>query len=67
MIPARRHVVGMLASAVVAAGVVACGPGTAPAGQPPMVLLTAQTLETVRQEFNQASDRSRVILLLSPT
>jgi hypothetical protein len=32
-----------------------------------MVVLTEQTLETVRQAFNQASDRPRVILLLSPT
>lgn len=45
----------------------ACGPGTAPTGQPPMVTLTAQTLEVVRQQFNQDADQARVVLLLSPT
>lgn len=45
----------------------ACGPGAPPAGQPAMVTLTAQTMGAVRQEFNGTSDRTRVVLLLSPT
>lgn len=45
----------------------ACGPGTAPAGQPPMAVLTDQTLETMRAQFNQAAGETRLVLLLSPT
>ena len=45
----------------------ACGPGRAPSGQAPMVQMTAESLETLRQQFNAAPDEPRVILLLSPT
>ena len=38
-----------------------------PAGQPPLSDLTAQSLETFRTQFNSAKDRTRIILLLSPT
>lgn len=62
-----RHLGALVALAVLSCGLVACGPGTAPVGQPPMVFLTEQTLETVRQAFNETSDRPRVVLLLSPT
>ena len=55
----------MLLATVVATG--ACGPGTAPAGQPAMALITSDRLENFRDAFNQASDQIRVILLLSPT
>ena len=64
----RARLVGALvAFSVLVCGLVACGPGTAPVGQAPMAILTDQTLETVRQGFNQAADRPRVFLLLSPT
>lgn len=62
-----RHLRELAAVAVLTSGLVACGPGIAPAGQPPIAVLTAQTFETARQAFNQASDRPRVVLLLSPT
>ena len=67
MRPAR---VSCFGSAVLAAGLLAagaCGPGTPPVGQPPMTLLTDQTLEALREQFNQASKRTRIVLLLSPT
>ena len=35
-----------------------------PAGQPP---LTAMDVAALRDEFNRAADRTRVIILLSPT
>jgi len=38
-----------------------------PAGQAPLSDLTAQSLETFRTQFNAAKDRTRIILLLSPT
>ena len=63
----RSHVVGLGALLITALSINACGPGTPPAGQPAMVVLTAQTLEMVRQEFNRAADQTRVVLLLSPT
>jgi len=60
-----------LRALVVVAGLVlainACGPGTAPVGQAPMVTMTADALETVRHQFNAAADGPRVILLLAPT
>ena len=67
MILTRRRLGGLLALAALTAGVIACGPGTAPPGQTPMAVLTEQTLQGLRQAFNQASDRPRVVLLLSPT
>jgi hypothetical protein len=45
----------------------ACGPGVAPQGQPPMVQMTTEALETLRGQFNATPDIPRVILLLSPT
>jgi len=38
-----------------------------PAGQVPLSDLTAQSLETFRTQFNAAKDRTRIILLISPT
>jgi hypothetical protein len=39
----------------------------APRHQPPLTKLQPQSLDELRREFNAASDRFRVILLLSPT
>jgi len=39
----------------------------APEGQPPLKELNAQSLEQMKEEFNRAADRTRIILLLSPT
>ncbi len=38
-----------------------------PDGQPPLGILSASSLETLRADFNRDADRTRVILLLSPT
>jgi hypothetical protein len=38
-----------------------------PTAQAPLADLTAQTLEAFRNQFNAAKDRTRIILLLSPT
>jgi hypothetical protein len=38
-----------------------------PSGQPSLRPLDAAALDDFRQEFNQASDQVRVVLLLSPT
>lgn len=56
-----------LVVAASALAILACGPGREPVGQAPMVEITAASLETLRQQFNAASDRPRVVLLLSPT
>ena len=42
------------------------GPAT-PHGQPPLTLLTPNNLDQFKREFNGASDRNRIVLLLSPT
>jgi hypothetical protein len=64
----RRHnALSMLVGALVTVGAVACGPGRAPAEQTPMQTLAPESLEAFRQQFNQAADQTRVVLLLSPT
>jgi hypothetical protein len=55
---------------IVSVGVIVCGgcgPGTAPVEQPPMVVVNAQTLEKIREEFSRTAGQTRVVLLLSPT
>ncbi len=42
-------------------------PGKTPTGQPPLVEIKSAALEEIKSEFNLASDRVRVIALLSPT
>jgi hypothetical protein len=43
------------------------GARTVPAGQQPMTVLSATHLDVLRSEFNREPDKTRVILLLSPT
>ena len=43
------------------------GPRQVPPGQPPLATLSASSLEALRADFNRDADRTRVILLLSPT
>jgi hypothetical protein len=43
------------------------GPRETPAGQPPLVRLSASNLDTLRQSFNDSADTVRVLALLSPT
>jgi len=41
--------------------------GSPPSGQPPLTSLSPNNLDQFRREFNGAVDRSRMVLLLSPT
>jgi hypothetical protein len=41
--------------------------GSRPPGQPPLTSLTPSNLDQFKSEFNEAGDRSRLVLLLSPT
>ena len=43
------------------------GDGASRPGQPPLGILSASSLETLRADFNRDADRTRIILLLSPT
>jgi hypothetical protein len=38
-----------------------------PAGQPPLAMLDAGSLSTLKTEFNRAAGQARIIALLSPT
>jgi hypothetical protein len=38
-----------------------------PQGQPPLTSLTPGNLDQFKREFNNAADRTRLVLLLSPT
>lgn len=38
-----------------------------PAGQPGLVELTSNSLDTLKADFNGAADKVRIVLLLSPT
>jgi hypothetical protein len=41
--------------------------GSSPRGQPPLTSLTPINFDQFKQAFNSAADRSRLVLLLSPT
>ena len=41
--------------------------GPAPRGQPPLTSLTSKNFDQFKREFNDADDRPRLVLLLSPT
>jgi len=38
-----------------------------PKGQPPLMYLTGENLANFEENFNNAADQSRMLLLLSPT
>ncbi len=42
------------------------GPGRTPQAQPPITSLDA-SLDELRRQFNEAADRTRLLLMLSPT
>jgi hypothetical protein len=51
-------------------GTVACEQRASPgvtAGQPQLITLNPESLQGLRTDFNRDQDRSRIILLLSPT
>jgi len=41
--------------------------GSSPSGQPPLTSLTPMNFDQFKQAFNGAADRTRLVLLLSPT
>lgn len=43
------------------------GPRETPQGQPPLAHLTPETFASIERSFNDASDRVRVLVMLSPT
>jgi len=43
------------------------GSSRTPAGQPPLTSLTSSNLNQFKRVFNDAADRTRIVLLLSPT
>ena len=66
----RRGLAALLALgafAAVWAGWYELGPRRTPHGQPPLTRLTGGNLADLREAFNTAGDRPRLLLLLSPT
>ena len=64
----RKYIIsGVLAMLLLAALVYFYGGSEVPAGQPPLLSLTAQNVAQVKDAFNAAKDDARVLLLLSPT
>ncbi len=43
------------------------GPGTVPEGQPSLLSVDSGSVARIQSDFNQASDRIRVVAILSPT
>ena len=65
--PARSHIGAIAILLALALGWAVLGPGQAPAGQPPLVILDQTSLDALRADFDRDSSKIRVVLLLSPT
>jgi len=64
----RKFVIAVAALIVlVAVGYSYLGGHATPATQKPLSDLNAESLDAFRIQFNNASDRTRIVLLLSPT
>ena len=66
----RRRTLGTLTAALVlvlGTGWFMLGPGEPPPGQPPLVALNSESLQSLRADFNREAGQTRVIVLLSPT
>ena len=65
----RRFAIPLGVVAVLAAAMLwyLYGERRVPEGQPPLATLSASSLESLRADFNRDADRTRIILLLSPT
>lgn len=63
----RGWSVTLAAVVVVLGGIYFTRTGHTPANQPPLVKMNGSTLSALQAEFNQTSNKLRVILLLSPT
>jgi hypothetical protein len=67
---ARRKTLLVLVPVVIlllAAGYYLTGGHETPPNQPPLADLNGQSVQAFKQQFNSAADRTRIILLLSPT
>ncbi len=60
-------VIGVVAAVLVAAAIYFWGPGTAPAGQPPVVTLSRANFGEFARVFDTPADVPRLVFLLSPT
>ena len=63
----RRWLLLALVVLIGAVGYARFGTHYAPAGQPPLTYLDVESLTTLKDDFNRASDATRLIVLLSPT
>ncbi|HLW76011.1 MAG TPA: hypothetical protein VKS01_03480 [Bryobacteraceae bacterium] len=63
----RKHILALVAVLLIAASFYLYRGGATPAGQSPLTSLEARNISEIRSQFNAASDRARVLLLLSPT
>lgn len=66
MKPRHLAIIGVL-TAVIAVLLFAAVGRRVPAGQAPLMRLDEQSLNVLRNEFNDGADQTRIILLLSPT
>ncbi len=64
----RKRIVWLMVAIVVLAAIFYLwGSSQTPPGQPPLVSLNEANLADFQQSFNAASDKTRIVLLLSPT
>ena len=63
----RRLVLIAVIAALVLLSWYAWGPSHTPPGQPALASLTKENFSSFKDSFNDASDRIRMVLLLSPT
>jgi len=63
----KRLLIGIILAALLLTGFYLWGPSKAPAGQPPLFVLSASNFSEFQSAFDSAADDPRVILLLSPT
>jgi len=64
----RKYILGALpAVLLVAVPLYFSGGHQAPEGQPPLQNLTPQNLAEIKNEFNAAKSKARLLLLMSPT
>ena len=63
----RAVIVGVVAVALLLAGVYFWGPSAVPSGQEPLTVLSPGNLSEFAATFDAVSDLPRMVLLLSPT
>ena len=66
----KRRLIIILAVAAIGLGLIAYylyGGSTVPAGQQPLVRLTASNLSSLKDSFNSSANSVRLIVMLSPT